>query len=564
MKKNIIIIIVVAVIIALLGAGIAVVLSLPGDIQSESKTQSDILIYDKTSSDAEQIMISNETGEFSFMGFSYAAEASLASAEKEASESEAAESAEESSEASINLRTEAGFTPNDIKVHYTMQSLPDIQLDKSMMNVLAYQCCYLTALQVVDKSGEKYAEYGLDSPRSTVTIVFSDGSIEKIMLGNNAPNDQGIYMRRENSPNVYLAIEGTVNMMLKAAYDFIDTTITQEMYVDSESAEGTTITSLTISGSAYDKPISVDDQGLFIYNTKYIMRSPREEIAESAYINAFGSSLYGMEAESVVAAEPTTEDIEKYGLKDPYMDITISASDESTLHLLISKAGDDGYLYIMHEGGNLIYRLTTDGVKKWYDLAYTELLSPYIIMPNPVVMAGLEVTNGGSSYKFDVVNTTVKNDLMQDVTTTDVTYDGKEINTAHFNDYIELLTKLVRTDPCDLSTEGLTPEFTAKMSFESGEEKADSELCVYKSSDGRFFAALNGQTEAYVNTDYFQALLRQAGKLAADEDLEAIEDLYKSSSDSESSENSGSSEASKGNESSQSSDTSESPEKSEN
>ena len=48
------------------------------------------------------------------------------------------------------------------------------------------------------------AEYGLDNPRVAVTFYFKDGTKKKIMLGNEVPIGNYVYVKDESKPDIYM------------------------------------------------------------------------------------------------------------------------------------------------------------------------------------------------------------------------------------------------------------------------------------------------------------------------------------------------------------------------
>ncbi len=533
MKKNTILIIVICVVIALLCAGIAVVVMMPGDKIPDVRSSSDILIYDKSEMDAEQIIITNHDGEFSFAGINYSEqekEASIAKKEEELAEKKQQSSGFSvdisgtiSSESSKNQRTIQNITPDSIKMHYTLQGHPDAPLDKSMMNVLAYECLSVSATSIVDTSGARFSEYGLDDPRATVTTVFSDDSVETIMIGNTAPDDQGVYFRRENSPNVYLAVEETMKMMLKSELDFVDKTISSAIVEESSDAKGTGINSVNIKGSFRDYEIATDNEGSIKYRVSCMMRKPRELIADYEYVDTFGKSLYELEAQSVAALDPDDEALKKYGLDDPYMDIAVSASDGTSVHILCSEKNEDGTVNIMKYKGCVIYVLSEEDASSWYGIEYYELLPGTLVVPDLFNMTALDITKDGKDYSFKVTNTPTVNALYEETVKTDITLDDKTIDFVEFNNYIDLIKKLERIDLCDISPDGLEPEYTASFSYEKDGEKAVDVLSVYKTKDGKHFITLNGTDEGYIDSVLFERFLPQLDNLIEGKQIEIID-----------------------------------------
>ena len=99
MKKNIQFIIFSAAIVLVLVAALIVVLNIPETDDSGEKIDSgsDILLYDKTGLDAEEITVKNSSGEYVLIGFNYAEQASSLGYESSAAESSDEESSSSSS-----------------------------------------------------------------------------------------------------------------------------------------------------------------------------------------------------------------------------------------------------------------------------------------------------------------------------------------------------------------------------------------------------------------------------------------------------------------------------------
>lgn len=520
MKKNTIIIIIAVAVIALLSGAIVLVMSMNGDNIPPSTSNSTILIYDKTGVKAEEIYITTEHEEYSFFGYSYGSQADEASRIKA---EESSESSDEASEGSGNYRTDTGFSSDDIKMHYTLQGHPDTELDKSRMNDLAFQCSYLTASAIVDKSGSRYAEFGLDKPYSTVRIIFSDNTVETIMIGNDAPDGQGVYFRREKSPDVYLGVTDTVNYLYQDMLFFVDRKITGELYYEPDSEEGTTISSVRLSGTLYDEDVYINNEGSIKYPVKYMMVEPRSEIVEANYVDTFGKAFYELTAKSVAAIDPDKDTIAKFGLDKPYMDVTITATDNSELHLLCSEKDENDVVYIMKSGGNAIYNMPVDGIDNWYGVTAIELMSSRIIFPDLLAMTELNITYKGKTYNFDITNTVEQNEQMQEITYTEIKYGKKTIEYSNLYDYLYALSEMYRIELCDLSAEGLEPEYTARISYKKNDMTDGDKLCVYRTEDGRCFVTLNDHTEAYVSAGYFDNFLAQLDNLVKGESIGIVE-----------------------------------------
>ena len=523
-------------------AAFAILMKVPQTVDSpgDSSKTSEILLYDKTSLDPEEITIKNADEEFRLIGFNYSegSETGSVAAEEsegsdEVSSADGESSGEESdSESSLNLRTSTGFTPNDIKIHYTSQDYPDAVLDKGVTNILAYECAYVTALQIIDKSGERYAEYGLDKPRVTAEIIFSDNSVETLYIGNDAPDDMGVYLRRDKNANVYLVQKEAVNMLMKSQLEMIDKTITAEFESKNGTDEGTVMKSISVFGSNYKEPIELSDDTEDITSFgKYIMTSPRREICDYDDVQLFGKYFYGLEADSIAAGETSEKTMKKYGLDKPFMEIHIKADNDSNVYLRVSAKDENGNIYLMRKSGGTVYCITEENIDAWYGINYIDLLAPEVINPRIQNMTQLDLECQGKKYEYKVTNKKELNDVFEEVTSTEVKLDGKETDPSYFTIFVSNLSNMIRTERCSESYEGCELLLSAHMKFEAetGEdggktkkEKAEHTFSLYKTKEGKVIAVLDGMVEGYTSAEGVEELLPQAELLAKGKEIKNI------------------------------------------
>ena len=105
MKKNIRFIIFSAAIVLVLGISLIIVLNIPESNEAGDKdtTRSDILLYDKTQLDPEEITIKNSGGEYVLIGYNFVEQASnvgLVSRFEKSSDSDSESKTESSTESS--------------------------------------------------------------------------------------------------------------------------------------------------------------------------------------------------------------------------------------------------------------------------------------------------------------------------------------------------------------------------------------------------------------------------------------------------------------------------------
>lgn len=484
MKKNIKILIFSVICLAVLVAALVVVLNLPSanENKEETSSQDAILLFDKTNLKAEDITVSNESGEYQLLGYEYSDEGS--------------------------------DDGSSSQIIYTMQDHSSQILSKTMTDSLAEQCLYMSAIQIVDKSGSRYSEYGLDKPRSTVSVIFSDNSEVTMYVGNNAPDNKGVYFRIDGNANVYLVQENMINMFLVDKLQMFSKTMSYSFNTDYK------IQTVKISGTNYDSNIEIEPINNNANFCNFVLTKPYREICDNDFLENFGESLYGLSGTTVVAVDITGDDMKKYGLEKPYIDVEVTASDDTAAHIIASEADSENNCYLMQSGGTIIYKMSTDDLF-WYGVTYRDFLDDSIIKPNMDNIVSADIYYGGSNYHYDVTHTTSKNELYEDIVTTKATYNGKEIKYLNLSIFVNNVAGISRSSALPKSTDGSERIFSIKYSFDGDDALSDT-LEIYRTKDKQLIVTLNGNIEGYTDTEYAEKVFEQVENIPKNAELTVL------------------------------------------
>ena len=472
MKKNTKLIIACAACVAVLSAGLAVAVNLPSEKEETEKTNNSdtILLFDKTDVDVDEITVTNESGTYELLGYKYSE--SLNDESSAESSAASAESSEESSEISTDPKD------SEVEIIYTMQDYPEEHLEKSLTDNIVNQCNYMAAERIVDKSGKKYAEYGLDKPLITVTVTFSDNSTEKMYIGNEAPDNKGVYLRLDGNQNVYLVQASMVNTFAYEKMQLFDHSISPS-YDDNYK-----ITSVDLSGKKFGNEISISNEQNGITNSGYIMYQPYREIVNSTFVSDYGESLFGIDGTKVEAVRVTDKELKKYGLDEPYMEIT-------------------------------------DRVD-WYDVSYADFLDDMIINPLHDTLVSAEISCNGQDYLYTYEHTTAVNKKYEETEIISAIYNGKAIDISNLQLFINNLKGIRRNLSAPKSLDGCKEVFSMTFTFDIDGEKATDNIKLYTSSDNQYIIVLNGHIEAYTDSEYAKELIKQVPLIPSTERIENI------------------------------------------
>ncbi|MGN0537678.1 MAG: DUF4340 domain-containing protein [Acutalibacteraceae bacterium] len=490
MSKNIKIIIIAALTVLILAAALIVILLLPKEDNSTTNTPSAINLINRNYLDVEEIKVENSHGSYELVGYltetyyNYDTTSSDSS-----SESENANSYE--------------------TMIYTMQEHPKNHLSQYQTQQLAYHCANITASKIVDKTGERYAEFGLSKPRATVTITFNDNTKKTLYIGNDAVGKENtVYIRFEGDKYVYLVALDTVSMFLEDGLQLFDKSLSISLERDSY------IESMVINGTYLEKPIKIDATDNTNSDSAYLMYSPYREICNADTMENFCETyLFGLEGDSVAAVDCSDEELKKYGLAEPYSDIFVTATCGS-IHLLTSAPDKDKNCYIMAAGENIIYKISADKLP-WLDISYKDFLSDSIFAPNFLSMNNMKISTGKTDYDFDITHETKENIDGKPSTVHTVMYGNTEINYQYFENYIHNLCEITRTD--ESVENAVRDDLLLSVQFAFENDITDTiELYV---SGTKCLVVLNGHAESYTDLTYANDLVSYVSLLAQNKEV---------------------------------------------
>ena len=418
MKKNTKLLIGAAAGVGILGAVLAVVLFLPSQ-NHEIKVEDNntILLYDKSSLIPDDITIKNESGEYELMCFDYT---------QPAATDESSSSGSQDGEVSQEMVT---------ILTYTMQDYDTEPLSRTMTDNLASECRYMAATKLIDKSGSRYAEYGLEKPRAEAVIYFSDNSKVTLRFGSNAPDNMGVYLTMDDNPNVYLVPGNMVEMFFVEKLQMFDKQLTGEM------GEGT-LKELTISGSGYPEELTVTANDTNANAGIYVMKHPCRVSCEDSRVLNLAGSFFGISATRVAAVAVTEKDYPQYGLDTPYQTVNLSLSDGTKLTLYASEKDKDGMCYLTSPSKTMIYQMSTDELS-WYGVEPDDLRTDGVLVPDPAHIKAMTISRKGITDRYLFQREEKLSEKYEENIITKVTLNGTQLdiqNVLNFLSNMELIT----------------------------------------------------------------------------------------------------------------------------
>lgn len=247
----------------------------------------------------------------------------------------------------------------------------------------------LYALELLLESPGDYRPFGLTQPRAVVEVTDQTKRTVTLLIGDNAPGNQGIYLKRQDSPAIYLVPTYSLENYLLSETAYLNLTITP-----GSSAQG--FDAVVLGGTVREEQgqVAIRREG-----ETYLLTAPVQRPLEEGMGLPLLETLLGLNADSVAAINPTREDLEALGLDRPYA--TAEASGNWGEFYLSATAPDaGGTVYLYREGVPLLYTVRAD-LLPWLDLQYTQLMDPFAYTPDIDHLQEITLDlESGESHRF--------------------------------------------------------------------------------------------------------------------------------------------------------------------
>lgn len=488
MKKQIRYIIIAGIILAILIGALVFLLTMPNkEDESTSSTSSNTAttLIEQATGNIEKIVVQNSGGTYTLMGYGAQVESKV----------------ESSGETSTVTTTEMVFT---------MQEHSSYLIDKDKSDALAYDCANLVASKVVNANNNPDSDYGLDKPRATVTVSFSDGSEKTIKVGNDVPGGKSAYIRMGDSNKIYVVALDSVNSMLVEKLQMFDKTILNSLSDDE------TLSLLSVTGSGRKKALKLEKKA-FSNISSYYLSSPNQAACDADKIESLcDSSLFPLVADSVAAIDVKESDLSKYSLDKPYYILDAKTSTRS-YKILVSKPDKDENCYIMLNGADIIYKIESS-VIDFMGGDGSDIVSKTIFYPNNLKLKSVDVSYGKIKDTYTIENTVKKNEDGVDITTTKVYYNGEETNITLFNKFMRNLSVLERAEKIPAYDEKSNPVLSVSVTYT--DDTIDT-LEIYK-GDKKAIVVLNGKAVGTTELETAEKLTNCAKFLATGTDFDSL------------------------------------------
>ncbi len=360
---------------------------------------------------------------------------------------------------------------------------------------------------------------GFDSPTYTAVITKTDGSEITVTVGKEYAG-QGMYcVKTSTDESVYLVEKSSLDTLGFTTEDLYRDFSVEGINMDEISEEylaNGTISSfdkLTISGDSFPQSVEIvmnDDEQLSGY-LPYLITSPEKRLANDTAVTEILSTFStGISAEGIYSADTKSSSLRKYGLRNPYLTITLDL-DGKSYTIKISALQEDNYYAAVSDSSEVICKIEPSSLP-FINCDIENFYGTSVYMSSINELSNMTFTTENMTHSFDIVY-----DDSEDAKETYViTCDGEKISAPNFQNFYQEFVGLQVSD-FDTSFTSRAKVLSITLTYSS--DNSTKTIDFYPSSATKYLYEIDGKPMGRVSTSSISNIIKLIERVAEDKKI---------------------------------------------
>lgn len=357
----------------------------------------------------------------------------------------------------------------------------DILFNQATLNSTVLDYVKVVPTLIVEETSEKKAVYGLEKPSASVTVKTVDGNEKTFYIGDATKGGNGYYFMVSGDDRIYTISTVLAENTRKQKNDYRTTSL-----IDA-GADDIKEVSMTVLGIG-DVTVEKLEEKLDVM-TSWKMTKPFEL---GVYDEKFGeivvTPIISVEATGFVSDNPTDEQLEKSGLKNPQNYYEVKTENE-TYKVLIGNNYDGNYV-VKREDLPSVYLVPAESLSFMFADIF-EYLNSFAYLPAREELSSISTVIDGTEYEFTQKNYSDKDN--REFYINEYSVDNKVFSEGYKSMVGIKIDGMAKNIPEDLGE----PEFSYSVRLSDG----SVENVSYVRMNGMYmYQFINGKCEFYVKS----------------------------------------------------------------
>lgn len=461
-----------------------------------------------------------------------AQESSLASSSSAVTEKVMDRKAEEIASISVENQ-EGGFRmvpQSGSEDSFTLEGYESYDINTSQVTVSAESLLSLTPLKVLGERKD-LEEFGLSGDSAVnVTLQYQDGGEDQLVLGSLGGESAGRYMLKDGC--VYI-VPGISTHFYGDVFRFFNTDLytIPDRTEDKENSEGETtqekaedlLERASFSGTQFPENIEVD--GDVNRTSTYLITAPVRAESGTTYFGDMVTALKTLSVDKAVAIAETPEELDKFGLKEPFAQIDFRLNGEDHI-LAVSEKDSEGNRCLLADNTGVVYSVPADTVSSWAEATLLDLRMSYIWLANIMDVKRLSLTTeDGTEYVYDITRTPKEESSSSGAAqqkSYDLSVKNKDGKDIQYENYREFYQQMISVAVLSSEKTEFSGEPAFQMEYRYFENDAADVVGFYPVGADRYVATLNGEFNGLVRKTEVEKLAQTLVDLDAGKTVEYL------------------------------------------
>lgn len=275
---------------------------------------------------------------------------------------------------------------------WQITGLEDVPLKNYSIEMMANRLAKLVAKSVVEENAVSLEKYGLDNPKSKISVT-AKGSVKTFYCGNATPIGDGYYFKDADSDTIYTIYADTYESLFAPKQSYRDITFIK---VNTSSVSKITIkkSADAISINQLEKPIEMNGYSI----AGWEMTKPSYNILDDTRVKNL--VLDKVSRISVISVMDDDKNYASYGLNNPYATVTLTDAEGTSQTIKISPS-DDGNYYASTNGESSVYLIGGEAMS-FVDVDAFDLVSKFAHLCSIDDVSEIVVTSKNEKYTMSI------------------------------------------------------------------------------------------------------------------------------------------------------------------
>ncbi|HAL74864.1 MAG TPA: hypothetical protein DCM45_07250, partial [Clostridiales bacterium] len=281
---------------------------------------------------------------------------------------------------------------------WTVEGMGQLPFDSSLTEKVANVGLILYASKEISAGEANLVPFGLDNPKTSITVLYKNGEKHTISFGNKLASGYFDYATLDGKGTIYSVASSTVNNLKQPLLSLLDKK--QVIGIDAADLQG-----LVFERSKDSLKLVAACEYAEVNNGGTTSASYTFKLSEPLVINGNADSLTNFATASInlpvtgfVELEP--DDLSKYGLDQPQYTITLQTAAKAVT-VRIGKMADDTDYYMISDAMPVVFKAARSSLTN-IDMPFVEMIERLFSLKSIWLADHVKVSLPGAVFTVEI------------------------------------------------------------------------------------------------------------------------------------------------------------------